>query len=88
MSPPVCAICSTPLQLPWPCRRVHEEHCHDCHATNLAGGVPERQAHPAPEAPLVLSPADVQALVRYHRHRQAVLGTGPLAGLVTEDPHG
>ena len=85
MSPPVCAICSTPLRLPWPCTQRHPEHCHDCHATNLAGGTPERHAHPAPETPLVLSPRDVQALVRYRLHREAVLGTGPLVDLVTEE---
>ena len=88
MSPPVCAICSAPLRLTAACRAVHEEHCHDCYRLSLAGGTPERHAHPAPETPLVLSPRDVQALVRYRLHREAVLGTGPLAGLVTEDPHG
>ena len=85
MSPAGCGICGAPLQLTAACRAVHEEHCHDCYRLSLAGGTPERHAHQRPAPSVVLSSADVQALVRYQQHVQAVTGTGPLVDLVTEE---
>ena len=79
-----CAICGLTLALASACRQAHPDHCHSCYDLSLAASH-ERQEHLAPETPLVLTPRDVQALVRYRIHRQAVLGTGPCRPLVRED---
>jgi hypothetical protein len=51
----------------------------------MAGATRERREHLAPETPLVLSARDVQALVRYRIHKQAVLGTGACTPVVREE---
>lgn len=80
-----CTICGESLPHQYPCHTNHPDLCHDCWHTSMAGNTLERQDHLAPETPLTLTPRDVQALVRYRLHRQAVLGTGPCRPLVTED---
>ena len=64
----VCTVCGDPFPWHYPCHSNHEGVCHACHCLNLAGNTLERREHLAPETPLVLSPRDVQALVRYRRH--------------------
>lgn len=78
-----CAICGLRLHLTPLCRQDHPDHCHDCASRHL--GSFDSREHLAPETPLVLSPRDVAALVRYRLHRQAVLGTGPLGPHVVRE---
>lgn len=80
MSPAVCTICGAPVRLAAPDADVV---CVPCFTDNLAG----EGRREVPEAPptLTLTPRDVQALVRYRIHRQAVLGTGPCRPLVREE---
>lgn len=81
----VCSICSEPFPAHHPCDQAHPGVCHGCAELNLRGGFDARE-HLAPQAPLTLTPRDVQALVRYRLHKQAVLGTGPVGPhVVTEE---
>lgn len=78
-----CAICGLRLHLSTLCLQQHPDHCHDCASRHL-GGFDSRE-HLAPQTPLVLSARDVQALVRYRIHREAVLGTGACTPVVREE---
>jgi hypothetical protein len=62
-----CAICDGPLPVTLPCQWAHAEHCHECYSQNLGRGQDARE-HRMPQETLVLSPQDVQALVRYRQH--------------------
>lgn len=81
----VCSICGDPLPHQYHCHTTHPDLCHDCWDTSMAGATRERREHLAPETPLVLSARDVQALVRYRIHKQAVLGTGACTPVVREE---
>lgn len=84
MSPPVCTVCGDELSYHRACDESHPGVCHPCAELNLRGGFDTRE-HLAPAPALVLSARDVQALVRYRLHREAVLGTGPCTPVVREE---
>lgn len=81
---PPCSICGTRFAYHAPCDVSHPGVCHPCAELNLRAGFESRE-HLAPATPPVFSAREVQALVRYRIHREAVLGTGACAPVVREE---
>lgn len=78
----LCSVCGDEVAHSYACAQTHPGLCHFCGQTSFSSMIGYYE-HPAPQnppTPVVLSPQDVQALVRYQQHVQR---------LETEEaPHG